>query len=296
MKLEQTIILVLSWLTFILPLNFCEYVGLNCNEPGPDYIFSMCISYKEMTKCNVIIDNTCSQENLCFCQAQNGSDLPVQYPCERFQCIWEKKEEKATQIERPKIKRTDLVISTTTKKLQKASSITTTTMTTSEIKTTTITMTSNPIINAAVKEMDDEPQMTSLKPLVNFIFNEETSYSEDYGSKMTLPKNPVNSTQKMNNQLSSIEELPFSENTVNSTGTKETQTTLSKNKVNSKENKETQITSDEEYVLILVPLLIVVFILILIFLICFLKKKHSKPQNPGMEFTTIIKKPRMKNT
>ena len=83
----------------------------------------------------------------------------------------------------------------------------------------------------------------------------------------------------MNNQLSSIEELPFSENTVNST-----------------ENKETQITSDEEYVLILVPLLIVVFILILIFLICFLKKKHSKPQNPGMELTPLIKKPRMKNT
>ena len=91
---------------------------------------------------------------------------------------------------------------------------------------------------------------------------------------MTSPKNPVNSTHKMNNQLSSTEELPFSENIVNSTENKETQTTLSKNTVNSTEKKETQITSDEEYVLILVPLLIVVFILILIFLICFLKKKN----------------------
>ena len=158
-------------------------------------------------------------------------------------------------------------------------------------------MTRNPIKNAAVKEMDDEPQMTSLKPLVNFTFNEEISSSEDYESKITSPKNPVNSTHKMNNQLSSTEELPFSENIVNSTENKETQTTLSKNTVNSTKNKETQITSDEEYVLILVPLLIVVFILILIFLICFLKKKkHSKPQNPGMELTPIIKKPRMKNT
>ena len=66
--------------------------------------------------------------------------------------------------------------------------------------TTPATVTRNPIINTAVKEMDDEPQMTSLKPLVNFIFNEETSSNEDYESKMTLPKNPVNSTEKMKDQ------------------------------------------------------------------------------------------------
>ena len=79
------------WLSFFLSPSYCEYVGRNCDEPpGPDYIFDSCISYFEMTDCAIIIDNDCLQENPCFCIVEEGYEVPTQFPCETYECLWDR--------------------------------------------------------------------------------------------------------------------------------------------------------------------------------------------------------------
>ena len=78
---------VLIWLISFLQLNHCEYVGKNCDDQGPDYVFDSCVSYFTMRECPIILDDVCLQENPCFCAVQDGY-VPTQFPCETFECLW----------------------------------------------------------------------------------------------------------------------------------------------------------------------------------------------------------------
>ena len=86
--MNRIAISIFIWLSFFSLPIYGEYVGVNCIQPSPDYILSGCISYYQYFECNVIMDNVCLEENPCFCLVQEGYDVPTQFPCETFECVW----------------------------------------------------------------------------------------------------------------------------------------------------------------------------------------------------------------
>ena len=87
-------------LYFVVP-TYSKYVGVNCIQPGPDYIFDGCISYYQYVECNIITDNLCLDENPCYCLIKEDYNGPTQFPCEIFMCTWRQKDKKnSTSTER----------------------------------------------------------------------------------------------------------------------------------------------------------------------------------------------------